>query len=264
MTRFTHAIVRLPGSNFADGLTREDLGAPSLARALEQHAAYCQALRDCGLALTTLPADRAHPDGTFVEDAAILLPEGAILTRPGADERLGEVAAVADALRAHYPTLACIEAPGTVDGGDICEAGQHVFIGLSHRTNEAGAAQLARWLAGRGHSSSVVDVRAIGSILHLKSGMSWLGDGRLLVIGELATHPAFAGFEIVQTSADEDYAANAVRVNDAVLIASGFPRLQARLGALGYRCLALAMGEYRKMDGGLSCLSLRFQGDAVA
>lgn len=258
MTRFTRAIVRLPGANFADGLSREDLGTPALAQVLAQHEAYCRVLRDCGLSLTVLPADLAHPDGTFVEDTAILLPEGAMVMRPGAEARQGEVAAIADALRAHYPALARIEAPGTVDGGDICEAGKHVFIGISHRTNEAGAAQLARWLAGRGYTSSTVDVRAIASILHLKSGIAWLGDRRLLVIAELADHPAFAGVELVCTEPDEDYAANAIRVNDSLLIASGFPRLQSRLKALGYRCLALDMSEYRKMDGGLSCLSLRF------
>jgi dimethylargininase len=256
--QFTHAIVRLPGNNFADGLTREDLGAPSLSQTFEQHAAYCQALRDCGLALTTLPADPRYPDGTFVEDTAIVLPEGAILTRPGADSRQGEVAAIANELSSHYPSLARIEAPGTVDGGDICEAGRHVFIGLSHRTNAAGAAQLGHWLASVGYTSSVVDVRDLHTILHLKSGMSWLGDGRLLVIDELAAHPAFAGFGIVRTEADEAYAANAVRVNDTVLLASGFPHLRTRLEALGYRCLPLPMGEFAKMDGGLSCLSLRF------
>jgi len=258
MTPFTRAIVRPPAENFADGLTREDLGKPSLPRALEQHAAYCQALRDCGLTLTALPVDPEFPDSTFVEDTAILLPEGAILTRPGAESRQGEVAAIAETLRAHYPKLARIEAPGSVDGGDICEAGQHVFIGLSHRTNEEGAAQLARWLTARGYSSSTVDVRKVTSILHLKSGMSWLGEGRLLAIEQLAAHPAFAGFEVVRIDADEAYAANAVRVNDFVLLAEGFPRLQANLQALGYRCLPLAMSEFAKMDGGLSCLSLRF------
>ena len=255
---FKHAIVRLPGANFADGLTREDLGSPSMPMVLAQHEAYCQALRDCGLSLTTLPADPAHPDGTFVEDTAIVLHESAILTRPGAVSRIGEVAAIADALQAHYPTLANIEAPGTVDGGDICEAGKHVFIGLSHRTNEEGATQLAAWLSKHGYTSSTVDVRGIDSILHLKSGMSWLGEGRLLVIDELTAHLGFADFEIVRIDDNETYAANAIRVNDAVLIASGFPRLQSQLQILGYRCIALDMSEFAKLDGGLSCLSLRF------
>lgn len=255
---FKHAIVRLPGANFADGLTREDLGAPSFPLVMAQHEAYCQSLRDCGLSLTVLPADPAYPDGTFVEDTAIVLHEGAILTRPGAASRLGEVAALAEALRAHYPAIANIVAPGTVDGGDICEAGKHVFIGLSHRTNEDGARQLAAWLSKHGYTSSTVDVRGIDSILHLKSGMSWLGEGRLLVIDDLVAHPAFSDFEIVRIDPTESYAANAIRVNDVVLIASGFARLQSQLQLLGYRCIALGMSEFAKLDGGLSCLSLRF------
>lgn len=255
---FKHAIVRLPGSNFADGLTREDLGLPLLPQVMAQHERYCQALRDCGLSLTVLPADLAHPDGTFVEDTAVLLPEGAILTRPGAASRLGEVAAIADSLHAHYPAITSIVAPGTVDGGDICEAGKHVFIGLSHRTNEDGARQLAAWLSKHGYTSCTVDVRGIDSILHLKSGMSWLGEGRLLVIDELAEHPSFNDFEIVRIDGNEAYAANAIRVNDRVLIASGFPQLQSQLQSLGYRCIALDMSEFAKLDGGLSCLSLRF------
>jgi len=258
MSRFKQAIVRLPGANFADGLTREDLGKPSIDLAKAQHAAYCQALRDCGVSVTVLPADPAHPDGTFVEDTAVLLPEGAILTRPGDASRQGEVAAITGALSAHFPVLDRIKSPGTVDGGDICEAGRHIFIGISARTNEHGARQLDEWLAAKGYGASVVDVRALSSILHLKSGMSWLGDGRLLAIDELVSHRAFAGFEIVPVDTDEGYAANAIRVNDVVLLASGFPRLQARLEALGYRCMALAMSEFEKMDGGLSCLSLRF------
>lgn len=255
---FKHAIVRLPGFNFADGLTRVDLGLPVLARVLEQHARYCEALQQCGLALTVLPADPDYPDGTFVEDTAIVLPEGAILTRPGAPSRQGEVEAIRTALDNHYPALAEIVAPGSVDGGDICEAGRHVFIGLSHRSNADGAGQLGHWLAGQGYSSCTVDVRAMEAILHLKSGMSWLGDGRLLVIAELAGHPALAAFEQVVVDADEAYAANAVRVNDHVLLASGYPRLQARLQGLGYSCLPLDMSEFARMDGGLSCLSLRF------
>ena len=255
---FRHAIARLPGANFVQGLTRVDLGLPSLELALEQHARYCAALRDCGLEVEVLAADLDHPDACFVEDCAIVLAEGAILTRPGASSRLGEVAAIAPALRARYPELARIEAPGTLDGGDICEAGQHVFVGISHRTNDAGATQLAHWLAGFGYSSTLVDIRGIDAILHLKSGLAHLAGDRLLVIDELAGHPAFAAYERIRVVAEEAYGANAVQVNDRVLIAVGHPQLQSRLQQLDYDVIALDMSEYAKLDGGLSCLSLRF------
>jgi dimethylargininase len=256
---FKHAIARLPGDNFADGLARVDLGRADIGEALRQHAAYIEALRTCGLTVEVLPADPAHPDGTFVEDTAIVLPgEAAILCRPGADSRRGEVDAVAAALRRHYPQLDAITAPGSVDGGDICEAGEHVFIGISHRTNEAGARQLAAWLQAHGRSSGFVDIRGMNSILHLKSGIACLAGERLLLIRELAGHPAFAAFARILVDDDEAYAANAVQVNERVLIAAGHPKLAAALREHGYRPLELAMGEFAKLDGGLSCLSLRF------
>jgi dimethylargininase len=255
---FTRAIVRRPGANYAAGLTRVDLGTPDFDTTLLQHSRYCDALRQCGLQLIELEADPQYPDGTFVEDTAILTAHGALITRPGAIERLGEVDAIRRALRGHYPELAEITAPGTLDGGDICEADRHAFIGVSHRTDEAGAAQLAQWFAAQGITSSTVDIRGMTSILHLKSGIAYLGEGRVLLIDELVDHPAFAGYEIVRIDPAEAYAANAVRVNDHVLIAAGYPKLDATLRALGYATLALDMSEYAKMDGGLSCLSLRY------
>ena len=255
---FRHAIVRLPGANYADGLTRVDLGTPSFELTVAQHAAYCAALREAGLQLTVLPADPRYPDGTFVEDTAIVLPDAAILTRPGAPSRLGEAAAIEPALRAHFPSLATIEAPGNVDGGDICEVGRHVFIGLSARTNEHGARQLARWLQSQGFGASTVDIRGLESILHLKSGIACLAGERLLLIDELAAHPAFVGYDRIVVAADEAYGANAVQVNDRVLLASGHPKLAAALRGLGYRLHELDMSEFAKLDGGLSCLSLRF------
>lgn len=255
---FQHAIVRLPGASLAQGLTRVDLGPPDLALALAQHAAYCDALRAAGVELSVLPADEAFPDGTFVEDTAIVLAEGALLTRPGAASRAGEVAAIEAALRAHYPTLTRMEAPGTLDGGDICVAGRRVFIGRSARTDAAGAAQLAAWLAARGYDSVEVEIGAIGSILHLKSGLAHLAGDRLLLIEALQDHPAFAGYERIVLAPEEAYGANAVQVNDRVLLASGHPRLEARLRALGYRLAVLDMSEFAKLDGGLSCLSLRY------
>ena len=168
------------------------------------------------------------------------------------------MAALGAALREWFPELDEITAPGTVDGGDVCEAGQHFFIGLSGRTNAEGAAQLAEWLARHGFSSSVIDIRPMPGLLHLKTGLSWLGGRRLLATGAIAGHRALGGWEILRVPDGEDYAANCIRVNDALLVARGFPATSALLGELGYELVPLAMSEYRKMDGGLSCLSVRW------
>jgi dimethylargininase len=252
------AIVRPPANNFADGLTTQDFGAPSYDKALQQHAAYCQALLRCGLELTELPPDPDFPDSTFIEDTAVLTSRGAILARPGAASREGEVAAIRPALSLFYDNLAEITAPGTLDGGDICEAGEHFFIGISERTNQAGAKQLADYLGQLGYTSDLVDIRGVKGILHLKSGIAYLGEGRLALIEALAKHPTFRRYEIIRLQPQENYAANCVRINDYVLTAAGFPRFHQSLQEAGYQPLPLDMSEFQKMDGGLSCLSLRF------
>ncbi len=254
---FSRAIVRIPGQSYIDGLTTVDEGRPDFHTACAQHARYCQALRDCGLELTALPADEAQPDGTFVEDTAVIAGRAAIITRPGAASRRGEVAAVAAALRASLLVLGPVKAPGTLDGGDVCQADEHFFIGLSARTNEAGAAQLAAMLAQYGYTASTVDIRAHRTLLHLKSGMSYLGERRFVAQPGVPRAAAMAGYEFIETAADESYAANCVRVNDTVLVAEGYPLLAARLDELGYALRCIEMSEFRKMDGGLSCLSLR-------
>ncbi|HEY4722943.1 MAG TPA: arginine deiminase family protein, partial [Anaerolineae bacterium] len=231
---------------------------PVYAKALEQHLRYCEALQHCGLTLTELEADSRYPDSTFVEDAAILTDRGAILTRPGALSREGEVASIKETLAQFYSSFHTITAPGTLDGGDICEADDHFFIGVSERTNEAGAQQLAGFLSQAGHTSTCVDIRGAKGILHLKSGIAYLGDNRLVLIDSLADRPEFRGYEIVPVAPEENYAANCVRVNDYVLIAAGFPKTRAAVRSLGYSVIALDMSEFQKMDGGLSCLSLRF------
>jgi len=256
--RFTRAIVRPPAATFAAGITTSGLGPPDLALALEQHDAYCHTLERLGLALVRLAPDAAFPDSTFVEDAAIVTARGAMLTRPGAPSRAGEVAAVGTALGRWFPELEAITAPGTVDGGDVCEAGPHFFIRLSARTNGEGAAQLADWLEQRGFGASVIDIRRMPGLLHLKTGLAWLGGRRLLATDEVAGDEALGGWEVVRVPAGEEYAANCVRVNDVVLIAQGYPATAALLGALGYEIAVLEMSEYRKMDGGLSCLSVRW------
>jgi dimethylargininase len=255
--RFTAAIVRLPASTFADGLTTAGLGAPDLALALHQHAAYCRALEQLGVQVTTLPPDPAHPDSTFVEDTAVVTAHGAIVTRPGAPSRAGEVVAIRRALEAALGRVAMITEPGTLDGGDICQAGDTFFIGLSHRTNREGARQLEAWLGGLGYRAIVIDIKTNDALLHLKSGIAWLGGKDMVVVEALATHPALAYFRPIVASAGEAYAANCVRVNDAVLMAAGFPVLAGRVAERGYRVVTLDVSEFQKMDGGLSCLSLR-------
>ena len=255
---FTKAIVRPPTPNFAAGLTRVDLGAPLFERALKQHEAYCDALESCGLEVLRLPPDNHYPDATFVEDTAILTDRVAVITRPGAATRLGEVDSVGPVLQSHYAALHSIVEPGTLDGGDVCEAGRHFFIGISHRTNEEGATQLARLLNSVGYSSSLLDIRSRSNILHLKSGLAYLGGKDLVVIDALRNQKEISGFNLIAMEPDEEYAANCLSLNGRVLVASGFEKTKRKLEQRGYQTIALEMSEFEKMDGGLSCLSLRF------
>ncbi|MBV8491171.1 MAG: N(G),N(G)-dimethylarginine dimethylaminohydrolase [Candidatus Eremiobacteraeota bacterium] len=254
MTSFTRAIVRPPGKSFASGITT-GAGGPSLELALEQHAEYCRALAECGLEVVALGADDEHPDATFVEDTAIIVEGQAILTRPGAPSRQEEVDAIRDALAPIFPTLAAIEAPGTVDGGDVCEGLGCVFIGLSQRTNAEGAAQLSAWLTQAGFFNKTIDISDT-ELLHLKSGMAHLGQGRYVLVDSLRNRLELEA--AITVDLEEAYAANCVRVNDSVLVASGYPSFERTLRDLGYTVVALDMSEFQKMDGGLSCLSLRF------
>ena len=255
---FTRAIVRAPAPNFSEGLTTAGLGVPDYELALEQHGAYCAALEQCGLTLSRLAPDPNYPDSTFVEDTAVLTERGAVLSRPGATSRAGEVVGVRDLLADFFPSLFSIKSPGTLDGGDVCEAEDHFFIGVSARTNEAGARQLAEMLRSCDYTFSFVDIRDVEGILHLKSGLAYLGDKRLVVTAALADCAEFQGYHLVKVNPDEEYAANCVRVNDHVLVAAGYPTFAGKLKDLGYQTIALEMTEFQKMDGGLSCLSLRF------
>jgi dimethylargininase len=256
---FDEAVVRVPGANFALGLTTMSTqSVPDVAKALAQHSAYCRALVECGLKVTVMAADEGYPDGTFVEDTFVISQRVAIATRPGAKTRMGEVASVAGVLRRFRQELAQIEPPGTVDGGDICQVDDHFLIGLSARTNEVGAAQLAAILARHQYTSSTVDIRGHSALLHLKSGIAYLGDRRFLVAPGFPPIRELADYPRIEVAVSETYAANAVRVNDEVLIAAAFPELADTLTKLGYRIRALDMSEFAKMDGGLSCLSLRF------
>ncbi len=250
----TRALCRRPGPEVARGLTTADLGAPDHERTLAQHDAYLTALRDCGLEVTVLDALPGHPDAHFVEDTAVITPRVAIVTRPGHPDRQGEEDSIAAALVDCGRPLERIAAPGTVDGGDVLQVGDHVFIGLSSRTNAAGAAQLATILAAHGHPSTTVSV-AEG--LHFKSSVNEVGDA-LLVTADFADRPELQEHRRLVVPRGEEYAGNTLRINGTLITPAGYPGTRALLDELGLPVVELDTSEFRRMDGGLTCLSLRF------
>ena len=254
MHRFRHAIVREPAANFGQGLTTVDLGAPDFERCRQQHGAYVAALRELGLDVEVLPADPGHPDAHFVEDVAVVTPEVAVITRPGAQSRRGEVDAIARRLERHRP-LRRIDSPGTLDGGDVLMVGRRCFVGRSARTNDAGIAQLASILADHGYRTTAVDV---GAGLHLKSDLNLVTEDTLVATADLSGRPELADFKVIVVPEDERYAANVVRINDALLMPAGYPATRRLLAPTGLQIIELETSELRRMDGGLTCLSLRF------
>ena len=253
-TMFTKAIVRRPGPEFSDGITTASLGLPDYELALEQHARYREALEACGLELITLESEPDFPDCPFVEDTAVVTERVAVIARPGAERRRGEETAVAEILSAHR-SIERIESPGTLDGGDVLLVGRSVFIGLSDRTNYEGARQLGSIMTRQGYAVTVVPV---GEMLHLKSGVNHAGGDTLAVTGGLSRLGAFSRFELLRIPEEEAYAANCLLVNGRLLVAEGFPRALAAYERLGRDIVRLDVSEYRKMDGGLTCLSIRF------
>ena len=246
------AILRHPASTFASGITTANLGQPDYKEALEQHRAYCAALQHYGLQLILLDADERYPDGCFVEDTAIVTEELAILCRPGAASRRGELAAVAEVL-AEYRPLATIKPPGTVDGGDILRVDNHFYIGRSERTNAEGARQLAGMLSECGYTSSEIPVR---SVLHLKTGVTYIGKNTFVVIDEFAGR--FPSGQVIRVEEEEAYAVNCLLANGTVLAPAGFPTVKQQIAEGGFPIIEVEMSEFRKMDGGITCLSLVF------
>lgn len=252
---FTRAILRLPGADYAQGLTTaSEAGPPDPARMRAQHQAYADALAGLGLALEVLDPLPGHPDAHFVEDAAVVVPELAVVSRPGAPSRRAEAEALAPVLARHRP-LARIHAPGTLDGGDVLIFGKTAFLGVSERTNEDGARQLAGLLAPHGYTCKLLPV---GVGLHFKSSVNWVGEDRLLLTPGFAGRPEFAGYRSLVVDPAEAYASNTLWINGSLLTPSGYPRTRALLETLGMPILELDTGEARRMDGGLTCMSLRF------
>jgi len=252
---FTDAIVRTPCKNIIKGITTSNEGEPDYIKAINQHKLYINALKFCGLEVTVLPEKENYPDSTFVEDVVLLTPNCAIITHPGAPSRQKETKSMKSVIVDFFDDVKMIKSPGTVDAGDIMMVGSHYYIGLSKRTNSAGANQIIKILEEYDMTGSTVKM---SDMLHLKSGVAYLENNNLVVTGEFINKPEFEKFNLIKIDDDEAYAANCVWINDHVLVAKGYPKAKKLIEQAGYETIELGMSEFRKIDGGLSCLSLRF------
>lgn len=258
MKKFNNVIVRTPCKALVEGITSApELGRPDYQLALKQHASYIEALKKCGVNVTILDADERYPDSCFVEDPAVVTRMCAIVTNPGAPSRNGEKLEIIDALRKFFPEdkIEYIKDPGTLEGGDVMMVGDHFYVGRSARTNEEGIKQFITILEKYGLSGSEVTLE---EVLHLKTGVNYLENNNMLVSGEFVDKPEFEKYNRIEIPVEESYAANCIWVNDTVIVPEGYPAVLAAVKGAGYDVLLVDTSEFRKLDGGLSCLSLRF------
>lgn len=228
---------------------------PLYAKSLLQHHYYVEVLINCGLNVLILEADNRFPDSVFIEDIALCTPNCCIIANPGASTRNGEKNTIRESIGRFYQNIEEITWPGTLDAGDVMMTGSHYFIGISTRTNEAGADQLIKILRDYGMDGTKIQLK---SFLHLKTGAAYLEGNNLLVSGELLDHPVFNGFNKIEVSKNEEYAANSLWINGKVLVPRGFPETKGKIENAGYDVIEIDVSEFQKLDGGLSCLSLRF------
>jgi len=253
---FTRAITRLPARSIVDGLRAEDIGDPDYEQMLRDHAHYVASLQQAGAEVTELAALEAFPDSVFVEDVALCLPEVAILMRPGAASRAGEVAQMAPVLRDVYEQVFEIDAPGHIEGGDILTTSREILVGRSERTDSAGIEQLAEIV--KPWRYRLREVLTPPGVLHFKTDCSLLDAETILATPRLDASGCFEGYRVIHTADNEEAAANSIRYNDLVLMPAGFPLTRERLLEAGYQVREINNSECAKLDGGMSCLSLRF------
>ncbi|MFJ7681248.1 dimethylarginine dimethylaminohydrolase family protein [Peribacillus butanolivorans] len=252
---YKNVIVKLPSKSYVNGLTTSNLGTPDYELLLKQHESYVEALKSCGVSVTCLQKSEEFPDSTFVEDAAVLTPEFAVITNPGADTRNGEIVEIESVLKDFYEKFNYIKTPGTLDGGDILQIENHFYIGISERTNEEGARQLKEIVESEGYQATIVPLQ---KFFHLKTGIAYLGNNAIIVAGEFINHPEFDQYKKIIVSEEEEYTANCILVNGSLIIPKGYEKTKRQIEEAGYKTIELEMTEFQKQDGGLSCLSLRF------
>lgn len=255
---FKNVIVKKPSKSLINGITSSpELGTPDYELALNQHEAYIEALKKCGVNVTILESDERYPDSCFVEDPAVVTSKCAIITNPGAASRNGEKDEIVDTIRKFYSddVIEYIKAPGTLEGGDVMMVNNHFYVGKSARTNAEGIRQFIAILNKYGFTGSEV---ALEKVLHLKTGVNYIENNNLLVSGEFIEKEDFKDFNKIIIPENEAYGANCIWINGNVIVPKGYPTVEKAVRDLGYNVLIVDTSEYRKIDGGLSCLSLRF------
>ena len=257
-TEFSHAITRLPSQSVTAGLRASDEGNPDAAKFSADHELYIAALRATGAEVAVLPALETYPDSCFVEDAALCLPQGAILMRPGAPSRLGEATEIAPALKEFYSDVRAIE-DGHIEGGDILVTEREILVGLSARTDAAGVANLRNLVAD--WNWTVRELQTPPDVLHFKTDCGLLDADTVLATSRLAQSGCFNGYRVIEVAEGEEACANCVRFNDVVLFPAGFPKTASLLRREGYTLAELPNEQAALIDGGMSCLSLRFTPD---
>lgn len=252
---FTNVIVKKPSESYSKGLTTANLGKVDYGLLLKQHEEYVSALEKCNVSINYLEADEAFPDSTFVEDTAVLTKDFAVLSNPGATTRNGEIHSVLVELQKSFEKIYTIETPGFLDGGDVLQADDVFYIGLSERTNENGAQQLKAILESENYSAHVITLE---KFFHLKTGIAYLGNNKMVVAGEFIENPLFDSYDKITIPIEDEYSANCILVNDYIILPSGYESTTEKFKLAGFDVIEVGTSEFQKQDGGVSCLSLRF------
>lgn len=253
---FTHALCRRPATSITEGLRADDQGDPDHTTFLKHHALYTDALRASGCQVTVLDSLEEYPDSVFIEDAALCLAGTAIVLRPGAESRFGESAALMPSLNDQFKKVVNLSGEGYVDGGDVLVTDTEVLVGLSSRTNQIGFEHLSAIIEKLGYT--VRKIHTPEEILHFKTDCGLLDSQTIFASEALAATGCFENYNVIIAPDGESAAANLIRVNDTVFICEGFPKTQETLQDAGYKVVCLPNTEAAKVDGGLSCMSLRF------
>lgn len=253
---FTHAICRLPSRSLVDGLRAVDTGQPDYGVFVKNHSDYVETLKSTGAEVMVLEALEDFPDSVFIEDAVLCLPHGAVIMRPGAPSRLGEAEIIKSTISNIYKRVEQIQGPGFIEGGDILVTEREVLVGRSARTDEAGIEELESIVAQWGYR--LREVNTPKGVLHFKTDCSLLDENTILSTKRLAQSGCFDGYNIIYTTDGEEACANTIRFNDYVIMPDGFPKTEKKLLDNGYKVKKIGNTEAAKLDGGMSCLSLRF------